>query len=397
MNGDRLFTIEHLRAAARRKLPRMAFEFVDGGSGSESALRRNRSALDEVRLLPRMLTDVRDASVKTTIFGREYSAPIAIAPMGLCNLIAPRADAALAAAAANANIPYCLSTAATTSIEEIARAAPANLWFQLYVTSDDAVTFDLVRRAEEAGADVLLVTVDVQTSSKRVRDLVNGLALPMRPSARTVASLAMHPRWLMGNLTHGAPRFEMLSAYFRNEGGAMSHAATTARLLASGLLDWTTIERLRERWPGKLVLKGLLDPADALRAARIGVDGVVVSNHGGRQSDAAPATIEMLPEIRDAVGDRLRLLIDSGFRSGEDIVKAIALGADMVLLGRPFLFGVAALGTDRGPAKTIEILREEVRTNLMLLGGRAIEDLSKDRVWRRRNDGLEPTRAIAPG
>lgn len=360
----------------------MVFEFVDGGSGAESTLRRNRTALDEIRLLPRMLRDVRAASARTSLWGRDYSAPIAVAPMGLCNLVAPGTDAALAAAAARAGIPYCLSTAATTPIETIAAAAQQSLWFQLYVTSDEKVTFDLVRRAEEAGAEVLLVTLDVQTSSKRVRDLVNGLSLPMRPTARTILNLATHPAWLIDNLRHGAPRFEMLSAYFPEGGGALSHAATTAKLLSTGLLDWTTIERLRERWRGKLVLKGVMDPEDALHAAAVGVDGVVVSNHGGRQSDVAPASIEALPEIKRAVGDKLRLLIDSGFRSGEDIVKAVALGADIVLLGRPFLFGVGALGVRLGPTKTIEILQDEIRTNLMLLGCASLDELRSRRSLR---------------
>jgi (S)-mandelate dehydrogenase len=383
MNASRHFTIEHLRQAARSKLPKMVFEFVDGGSSSESALRRNGTALDALRLVPRMLRDVRDASIRTSVFGHEYPLPIAIAPMGLCNLIAPHTDIALAKAAAKAGIPYCLSTAATTPIETIAPQAGRSLWFQLYVTSEERVTFDLVRRAEQAGAEVLLVTVDVQTSSKRVRDLVNGLSLPMRPNARTIMNLAMHPTWLIENIRHGAPRFEMLSAYFpEDEKGVMSHAATTAKLLATGRLDWTTIERLRELWRGKLVLKGVLDPEDAIHAASIGVDGLVVSNHGGRQSDAAPATIEMLPEVRRAAGDRLTLMIDSGFRTGEDIVKAVALGADMALLGRPFLFGVGALGIEQGPAKTIAILQEEIRTSLMLLGCKTLAELRNLRLWR---------------
>ncbi len=359
----------------------MVYEFVDGGSGSESALKRNRTALDELRLLPRMARDVRDANIRTTLWGREYSAPIAIAPMGLCNLVAPGADAAIAAAAARAGIPYCLSTAATTSIEAIAQAAARSLWFQLYVTSEEKITFDLMDRAERAGAEVLLVTLDVQTSSKRVRDLVNGLSVPMRPTLRTIVNLATNPRWLIGNLRHGAPRFEMLSAYFPEPGGSMSHAAATARLLSTGLLDWATVERIRERWRGRLVLKGIMDPADAIRAASLGVDGVVISNHGGRQSDAAPASIEMLPEIREAVGGKLSLLIDSGFRTGEDVVKAVANGADMVLFGRAFLYGVGALGIGDGPARTIEILREEILTNLMLIGCRTLEELRNNRTW----------------
>ena len=359
----------------------MVFDFVDGGSGSESALRRNRSALEAVRLVPRMARDVREADIRASLWGREFSAPIAVAPMGLCNIVAPGTDLALAAAAARGGLPYCLSTAATTPIEAIASTAANSLWFQLYPASEETVTFDLVRRAEAAGAEVLLVTLDIQTSSKRVRDLVNGLTIPLRPTARTIFDLARHPAWLMGNLRHGAPRFEMMSAYFPAD-GALSHAATTAKMLSSGLLDWGLIERLRAKWRGKLVLKGVLDPDDALRAAEIGVDGLLVSNHGGRQSDAAPASIEMLPEIKRAVGDRLTLLIDSGFRTGEDIVKAVALGADMVLLGRPFLFGVGALGTREGPERTVAILKEEIRTNLMLLGCKTLGELRQVRVWR---------------
>jgi L-lactate dehydrogenase (cytochrome)/(S)-mandelate dehydrogenase len=380
MSASHHFTIEHLRRAAARRLPRMVFEFVDGGSGGESALRRNRAALEAVRLVPRMARDVREADIRAQVFGRDYAAPVGVAPMGLCNLIASGADAALAAAAAEACVPYCLSTAATTPIETIAPAAQGSLWFQLYVASEERVSFDLVRRAQEAGAAALLVTLDVQTSSKRVRDLVNGLTLPMRPSAGTILDLARHPRWLIDSLRHGAPRFEMMSAYFPESGSATSHAATTARMLSSGLLDWGFLERLRERWRGPLALKGLLDPEDAVRAAEIGVDGLVVSNHGGRQSDVAPASIEMLPEIKRAVGDRLTLMIDSGFRSGEDVVKAVALGADMVLMGRPFLFGVGALGGREGPARTLAILKDEIRTNLMLLGCKSLGELRRLRV-----------------
>ncbi len=382
MREARLHTVECLRKAARANLPRMVFDFVDGGSGSESALRRNRTALEDVRLLPRALVDVRDAGIEAQVFGRTYAAPIGVAPMGLCNLVAPGADEALAAAAREANVPYCLSTAATTPIETIAKRAGGSLWFQLYPTSEDRVTFDLLKRAEAVGVEILLVTVDIQTSSKRVRDLMNGLTLPMRPGLKTLADLARRPRWLAANLRHGAPRFEMLSAYFPEGPKGLSHAATTAKLLASGRLDWTTVAKLREAWRGKLLLKGVLDPLDAVRAADAGVDGLVVSNHGGRQLDAAPASIEMLPEIRAAVGARLSLLIDSGFRSGEDIVRALALGADMVLLGRPFLYGVGALGTRAGPAKTLSILMSEIRTNLMLLGCRNVAESRDGRVWR---------------
>jgi (S)-mandelate dehydrogenase len=382
MRASRLHTVEHLRAAARARLPQMVFDFVDGGSGSESALRRNRAALEPVRLVPRMARDVREADIGVSLWGRDYSAPVAVAPMGLCNIVAPGTDLALAGTAARGGFPYCLSTAATTTIEAIAPTAAGHLWFQLYPASEEEVTFDLVRRAEAAGAEILLITLDIQTSSKRVRDLVNGLTIPVRPTARTIFDLARHPAWLMGNLRHGAPRFEMMSAYFPAGGGALSHAATTAKMLSSGLLDWTVIERLRAKWRGKLVLKGILDPEDAVRAAEMGVDGVLVSNHGGRQSDAAPASIEMLAPIKRAVGDKLSLLIDSGFRTGEDIVKAIALGADLVLLGRPFLFGVGALGLREGPERTVEILKDEIRTNLMLLGCKTLGELRQIRVWR---------------
>lgn len=385
MRRNRFFTVAQFREAARRRLPRLAFDFVYGGSGNESAVRRNRQTLDDIRLLPRALVAVAGTSLRTSIFGREYAAPFGIAPMGLCNLVAPGTDLALARAAADANVPHCLSTAATTRLEEVARAAEGRLWFQLYVSGDRDATRDLVRRAADAGVEVLVVTVDIQAPGKRARDLANGLSLPLRLDAGMIADVVRHPRWLLALLRHGAPHFATLAPYAdtKTGGGAGAHAEVVRRLLASDLLDWQGIAELRDQWRGRLVLKGILNPADAVRAREAGVDGIIVSNHGGRQLASAPSPVEMLPRIREAVGPSYPLLVDSGFRDGDDIVRGLALGADMVLLGSAFLYAVGALGIREGAARALAILAEETETALKLLGCRSVADLRglEPRIW----------------
>lgn len=384
MLNPRYFTIEHLRGGARSRLPKMVFEFVDGGSGTESALRRNRGAFETYRLMPNALIDARSAKTETSVFGQTYSAPFGVSPMGLCNIVSPGTDGAIASAAEEGRIPYCLSTGATTPIEAIAEKAPNSIWFQLYITNSEKVDDALIERARVARAKVLVVTVDVPIAGKRVRDLVNGLTIPLRPSPSTIVNLMGHPLWLLKNLRHGPPQFEMLARYFPNDDSSLSHAAYTSKLLSSGLVDWSVIKRIRKQWDGALVIKGILNPNDALKARELGVDGIFVSNHGGRQLDAAPSSLEMLPVIRDIVGDKMTLLIDSGIRNGDDIVKALALGADFAMLGRPFLYGVAAMGTRSGAVKVISILSEEVRNTLIHLGCNAVADVGPGHIWESR-------------
>lgn len=364
-----------LRDEARRRLPRFVFDFVDGAAHGETGLALNRAAFDAVRLLPRILCsrDVRDTGV--TLFGTHYAAPFGIAPIGMANVIAPGTDLALARAAAAANIAYALSTAATTSIETIAEAAPGS-WFQLYVGRDAAVSDDLLRRAEAAGCPVLIVTGDVPAPGKRVRDLVNGFALPFRLSPSIVSAMLAHPGWGWRMAREGGPRFANLASY----AGSGASAYALARFMASqssARLDWDLLREIRQRWSRPMLLKGVLHPADAVKAREIGVDGIVVSNHGARQLDAALAPIAALPAVRAAVGEGVPVLLDGGVRSGEDIARALILGADMVLLGRPFLYAVAAMGRTRGPAWVIETLVDEFDRALAHLGCVGAADLDR--------------------
>lgn len=371
----RCHTIQHLRAEARRNLPRVVFDFVDGGSGQESALARNRQDFDALRLLPRALVDCTRCDMSVELFGHRFALPFGVAPMGLANLVRPGTDVALARAAAAANIPYALSTAATTGLEEIAAIAPANGWFQLYAGANRDIVDDLIRRVEAAGFSTLMVTVDVPIVGRRIRDLENGLTIPIRPTLRGALDLARRPAWTLRALRGGAPRMETMARYVKPNVSAVAHAALIAKQIASIGLHWDELERIRARWPRSLVVKGVLHPEDAERALNIGADGIVVSNHGGRQLDSAPSSIAMLPAIRAAVGDRLKLLLDSGVRTGDDIARALAAGANFVLLGRPFLYGIAALGLEAGPETTIRILTEELRITMAHLGCVAVERL----------------------
>lgn len=386
MSTGRIFTTAQMVGAARKRLPRAIFDFIEGGAGSEIAVARNRSRFEQIALMPQSLRDCAAASAEVTIFGRRYAAPFGVAPMGFADLVRPGTDRALARAAQAQNIPYVLSTAATTSIETIRGIAQDNLWFQLYPGADEAIAAGLIERALKAGVTTLVVTIDIPVPAKRVRDLTNGLAIPLRPSLRTVLDVARHPAWLLRAALGERPGM----ANFIGEKGSMSglaHAEFVSRQLSCPALDWGRIERIRKAWPHHLVIKGILNPRDALVAAQIGADGIVVSNHGGRQLDLAPASIEVLPAIREACGDRLTILLDSGVRSGDDIARSLACGADFVLLGRPFLFAVAALGLSDGPAAIIEILKAELVNTMIHLGCSDPAQLGHDFLWPQPNPG----------
>jgi L-lactate dehydrogenase (cytochrome) len=358
-------SIEDLRDSARRRLPRFVFDFLDGGAGREAGLARNEAAFDRVLFRPRALVDVEARTLATTFLGRAWAAPVGAAPVGLGNLVWPGAERAIATAAVAADVPYVLSTPATTSLEEIAALAPRHAWFQLHVGRSQAIVDDLIDRAEAAGLDVLVVTVDVPAPGRRRRDLRNGFTLPFRPSLSLALDLALHPAWSLATLRHGAPRFANLEKYAPPGAGARSLAALMAEQ-SSGRLDWSLLEEIRRRWPRRLVLKGILSAADAVLAKNAGVDAVMVSNHGGRQLDGAPATLDVLPEIRAAVGPDYPLALDGGIRSGEDVIKALALGADFTFVGRPLLYGAASGPT--GAADAIAVLIAEASGTLAQLG-----------------------------
>lgn len=366
---------ETMRAAARRRLPRFVFDFVDGGAHGENALERNRQALDAIRLAPRILAGNERRSAAATLLGREIAAPFGIAPIGMANLVRPGADMALARAAATAAIPYALSTAGTTAMEDIARAAPES-WFQLYVGRDADIVDDLIRRADDSGFPALIVTADVPAPGKRVRDLVNGFTLPLKPSPRLSLDLIRHPGWGLRIAAGGAPRFANLERYSR-PGASTQSLAQLMAAQSSARLDWDLLAQIRKRWPRKLILKGVMRADDAVHAARLGVDAIAISNHGGRQLDAAPAPIEALPAIRAALGADMPLILDGGVRTGEDIARALVLGADLVLLGRPFLFSIAALGLESGPAALIALLADEFDRALGQLGATTPSELDR--------------------
>lgn len=373
---QRALSIEDLRRLARSRLPRSVFEFIDGGAEDEITLRGNRRALESVQIVPRILTDVSRPELSTRVAGTTCAAPLVIAPMGSCMLAWPQADIAIARAAARHGIPYTLSTMATTSIERMADAVQGALWFQLYVLRDHEANFRLVDRARAAGYSTLVVTVDLQAGGKRERDLRNGVSVPMRMSLRHLYEGMTHPGWSWQMLRHGMPRFENVQGLLGDESAGLTIAARVGQNLDAAF-DWDGLSRLRERWPGKLLVKGVEHPMDALRLASMGVDGIWVSNHGGRQLDGAQPSARALPRLHRALKGQVPLILDSGIRRGVDILKARALGARAVAIGRAALFG-AACGGEAGVLRALDILTDELRLAMKLAGTPRIEGVDHD-------------------
>ena len=377
----RYLNIHDMREAARRRLPRAFFEFLDRGTEDEIAMSANRAALSAIRLKPAILSDVSVIDMSAEILGRKSPLPFAIAPTGSAGMLAWRGELAVARAAGNAGIPYTLATSSTSTIEEIAAVATGGMWLQLYIWDDREASFQIVDRAAQAGAEALLITVDTPVMANREYNERNGFGFPVQPRPRLVADILSHPGWFVGVLakywmTGGLPRY---ANYPREIGGPVTRGP--GRRANSASVTWDDIARFRDRWKGRLVLKGILDPADAVRAAGIGADGVVVSNHGGRMFDAAPPSIEALPAVVAAAGDKLDVLFDGGIRRGTDIVRALALGARAVLIGRAPLYGVAAEG-EAGAARVIEILAEELERSMALTGATRVDDINGDGIWR---------------
>lgn len=380
MNLRRALNIEDLRKRTRRRVPRIVLDYIDGGAETESGVARNRRGFERLVLVPRYLLAVAQRSQSAELFGRTYASPFGIAPTGLAGFVRPGADLALAEAAAEANIPFVLSGAGNASIETAARAAPRHAWFQMYVSPDPRIAEDMIRRTRDTGIETLVLTVDVTTRPKRERDIRNGLVSPPRLALAPILEMLRHPRWLFGLARHGTPRFETWAPYAPPNAGTKELAKFLGTQIPFSQ-TWRDLARFRELWPGKLVLKGILTAADALRAAEHGVDGIVVSNHGGRQFDCAPATIDVLPEVCAAVGDKLTVMLDSGIRRGADVLKAWALGAKFTFVGRATLYGAAAAGKP-GITRAIEILKEEIDLALGQLGCRSLAELTADFVRR---------------
>jgi (S)-mandelate dehydrogenase len=377
-NLARAFNIEDLRRLAKRRLPRSVFDFFDGGAEDETTLAGNRAAFERVRLRPKVLVDVKTVDSGVELFGIRANLPMAIAPTGGIGCGRPEADLMLARAARAAGIPFTLATPATCSIEEVAQKAGGRLWFQLYVLKNRKFREGLVRRAQASGFEALLVTVDLAVGGKRERDLRNDFVAPFSPSWRNARDVLFKPAWLLDIARHGIPTMKNLEGMTRSSTKITDIAASVGRELDAGF-DWEQLDRIRELWPGKLLLKGIARADDARRALAMGCDGVVVSNHGGRQLDGAVATLDALPEVARAVGEKMTVLLDGGVRRGVDLVKARALGAEGVLTGRATLYGVMA-GGEPGARRAIDILAGEFERALQLCGVKSAADIGADLV-----------------
>jgi L-lactate dehydrogenase (cytochrome) len=365
----RCYSIEDVAHKARRRLPLGALAYLEGGGEDEYTLRRNRAAFDLLEFLPAMPGDVSQVDTSTTVLGQRLPLPFALSPIGAPRMFHHEGELAVARAARQAGIPYGISTLATTAVEDVAREADTPLWFQLYVWGDRTDAKRAVTRARAAGFSALLFNIDTTVRSKREREKHTGLDLPTpHLRVRTLVNGALHPSWSWHFLTSD-------TISFPNIGPPDQRSLDKITEMFDGTIRWDDIDWIREVWDGPIVVKGVIRPEEAARAADAGLDGVIVSNHGGRQLDHLPATIDVLPEIVDVAGDRIDVLVDSGFRRGSDIVAALALGAKAVLVGRAHLYGLAA-GGEAGVRKCIDILSQELRMTMALCGARSIAELN---------------------
>ncbi|EJC72156.1 alpha-hydroxy acid oxidase [Rhizobium hidalgonense] len=377
-----MLCLDDFEPKAKRHLPKPLYGYIAGGSETNASLRKNVEAFQTYALRPRILQDVSTRSTETTLFGRTYAAPFGIAPMGISALMAYRGDIVLAAGAAQCGIPMIMSGSSLIRLEEVIAAAPAT-WFQAYLPGEPERIDALVDRVAAAGFTTLLLTVDTAVLSNRENNIRAGFSTPLRPSLALAWQGVTHPQWTIGTFLrtiarHGIPHFEN------------SYATRGAPIIASNVmrdfgrrdhLNWSHLERIRNRWSGKLIVKGILHPDDAARAAETGADGVIVSNHGGRQLDGAITPLMALPEIVERLGDRIPIMIDGGFRRGTDVIKALALGARFVFVGRPFLYAAAVAGLP-GVLRAADILKAEIHSNMALLGVTTIEQVSSGHLVR---------------
>ena len=373
--GDAV-NIEDLRRAAKRRLPRAIFDFFDGGAEDETTLRENRAAFERVRLLPKVLVNVARVDTSTEIFGKKSNLPLAIAPTGGISAGRWGAELILARAAKAWGVPFTMATPSAFSIERVAQEVGGRLWFQLYCVRNIEFRNKLVARAKDAGFEAILVTVDLPVSGKRERDPRNGFHTPYSPNWRNSRDVIFKPAWALDMLRNGLPGMANLEGYPFSTPSGTDIVTAVGREMDAGL-DWEYIKRLRELWPGKLLLKGVERPDDAERAVAVGCDGIVVSNHGGRQLDGAAPTLEALPAISSAVGKKLTVMLDGGVRRGVDILKARALGAQAVLTGRATLFGAMA-GGEPGANRALEILSTELVRAMQLSGVRSPAEITAD-------------------
>jgi L-lactate dehydrogenase (cytochrome) len=374
MDPDRRFpSIALMATAAERRIPRFAWDYMAGGIGRVAVLAENCARLDRVKLRPRYLVaDAETPGLSHALLGHDYPLPFAVAPLGLSGLVWPAAALHLARAAKHEGIPFTLSNVATSSIEQVG-AIGGHIWYQHYAFADNEINADLLRRAQAAGFETLVVTVDIPTATRRERDIHNGLSVPPAFDLRTLGDILQRPAWALAMLREGVPEFASITPYLP-EGLSLAQLGIRISEMIEGHVSCEKLQWYRAQWPGKLIVKGLLDADDAAACVDIGADAIVVSNHGGRQLDAAQTAIDALPAIRGRVGADFPLLADGGIRNGLDIARYLAQGADFVLLGRAFMFALGALGA-RGPAHAMSVLRDELRSTMGQLGCPSIRQL----------------------
>jgi L-lactate dehydrogenase (cytochrome) len=371
--------IEDLRRIAKRRIPKVMFEYVDSGSYDEITMRANRSELQAIRFRQRVLVDATGRSMATEMLGEKVAMPVAIAPTGLTGLVYGDGEILAAKAAQAAGIRFCLSTMSICTIEDIAEATTQPFWFQLYVFRDRAFSETVIARARAAKCSALFVTVDLPLRGQRHADIKNGLTVPPSLTLQNIFDIARRPAWMMRVLLGKRRTFGNIDAYLKGKSVSESRVNWSQQHFDQ-TLSWRDIEWVRKLWPGKLVLKGIMDVDDARTAVSVGADAIVVSNHGGRQLDGAPASVTALPDIAAAVGDRTEVLFDGGIRSGQDVLKALALGARGCLIGRAFLYGLGAMG-EAGVTKALDIIRNELDISMILTGTKDLSKVGRDVLY----------------
>ncbi len=369
--SKKIHSLDDARKLAKKRLPKMFFDFVDGAAGDEKLCELNSAALDQIRLEPKVLRNIEKRSLNKNFFGINYDLPFGFAPMGMCNLTWPGADKMLANESIINNIPMCVSMASTTSLEKMYEYTEGRSWLQLYIFQDEKFVMELLDRAKKTGYKTLVLTVDVPIQFRRAKDDKNGFTVPFKIGPKQFFDFATHPNWSISTLLYGIPK----PMNYETSKGGIKFVRSESR----GSTDWETLKRIRNAWDGKLVVKGVMSQEDSLKIKNEGADAIQVSNHGGRQLESATSAINALPLIREALGKEFPLIFDSGIRSGGDIVRALAFGADYVMIGRPLMYAIGADGA-QGLGKIIEIIIGELSTTLGLVGLTDINEITSDIV-----------------
>ncbi|MCZ8542558.1 alpha-hydroxy-acid oxidizing protein [Mesorhizobium qingshengii] len=377
---SQILTIADLKDLARRRVPKMFFDYADSGAWTESTYRANEEDFQKIKFRQRVLVDMDNRSLASTMIGEKVSMPVALAPTGMTGMQHADGEMLAAQAAQEFGVPFTLSTMSICSIEDVASVTTKPFWFQLYVLRDKDFVFNLIDRAKAAKCSALVLTLDLQILGQRHKDIRNGLSAPPRLTLKNIVDMAIRPRWCAAMAGTKRRTFRNIVGHAKGVGDLASLASWTSEQFDPHL-SWNDVAWIKERWGGKLILKGILDKEDALMAVKTGADAIIVSNHGGRQLDGASSSIMALEEIADAVGDRIEVHMDGGIRSGQDVLKALCLGAKGTYIGRPFLYGLGALGKE-GVTKALEIIRKEMDITLALCGKRLVTDMGKDQLRR---------------